>query len=267
MITSNTQGGHSLANALKAALLPLLVSGAAVLSACSGSGGEEQTAVASCDSISDIQSYRYTINLKLRSPAFSAAGPTATPASLSAFSNALQALFSDLKLDGAFKAPDRTQALLKFQGGELELREIGDESWIRVGSTWQVQDPAEGATTLTPDVVCRDIVDEIIPSLSEMESTRESVNGLDTERYTLDEANLEQLPALLGTGSDVNLPNKYAVDIWLARTGRFPMRLNVAAEDVDDLGRPIGLTLFMEFRDINDSGITVEPPTLSQTSR
>jgi hypothetical protein len=92
------------------------------------------------------------------------------------------------------------------------------------------------------------------------------VNGLDTDRFRLDEANLQQLPKLLA-GSDVNLPDKYAVDVWLARKGRFPMRLNVAAEDVDELGRPIGLTLFMEFRDINDSGITVEAPALSQTSR
>jgi hypothetical protein len=267
VITFKNRGGRLQANALKAALLLLLVSCAAVLSACQGGGDEEQTSVASCDSISDIQSYRYTINLKLRSPAFSTVGPTTTPAPLTAFADALQALFSDLKLDGAFKAPDRTQVLLKFQGGDLELREIGDDSWIRVGSTWRVQDPAEGATTLTPDVLCRDIVDEIVPSLSEIESSRETVNGLDTDRYKLDEANLKQLPALLGTGSDVNLPNNYSVDVWLARKGRFPVRLNVAAEDVDDLGRPIGLTLFMEFRDINDSGITVEPPTLSQTSR
>ena len=158
-------------------------------------------------------------------------------------------------------------AVMHEQRRQVQLREIGDDSWIRVGSTWRVQDPAEGATTLTPDVLCRDIVDEIVPSLSEMESSRETVNGQDTDRYKLDEANLKQLPPLLGTGSDVNLPDKYAVDVWLARKGRFPVRLNVAAEDVDDLGRPIGLTLFMEFRDINDSGITVEPPTLSQTSR
>jgi hypothetical protein len=240
---------------------------AAVLSACGGGGEEEQQDVASCDSISDIQSYRYTINLKLRSPAFSAAGPTTTPAPLTAFANALQALFSDLKLDGAFKAPDRTQALLKFQGGELELREIGEDSWIRIGSDWQVQDQAEGANTLTPAVLCRDIVDEITPSLANAESSKESVNGVDADRYQLDEADLERLPELLGTGSEMDLPNKYAVDVWLARKGRFPVRLNVGAEDVDELGRPIGLTLFMEFRDINDSGITVEPPTLSQTSR
>jgi hypothetical protein len=244
---------------LKSALLSLAVFCAAALAACGGGGGEEQ-AVASCDSISDIESYRYTINLKLKSPAFERPGPTSTPAPLTAFADALAALFADLKLDGAYKAPDRTQALLKFQGGELELREIGRQSWIRIGTEWREQNPAEGGATLTPDVVCRDIVNEILPSLENAESTREDVNGVDAERYALDQAHLSQLPELLGTGSAEDLPDKYAVEVWLARDGRFPVRLNVAAEDTDNLGRPIGLTLFMEFRDINDSGITVEPP-------
>lgn len=251
---------------MKAILLLSLVCCAAALSACQGAGDEEQS-VASCDSISDIQSYRYTINLKLRSPAFSAGGPTATPTSLTVFANKLQALFADLKLDGAFKAPDRTQALLKFQGGELELREIGGKSWIRIGSDWKEQDPSEGAGTLTPEVVCHDILDKITPSLEDADSSKETVNGVDTDRYQLDEANLRQLPELLGAGSDANLPDKYAVGVWIAREGRFPVRLNVASEGTDDQGQPIGLTLFMEFRDINDAGITVEPPALSQTSR
>jgi hypothetical protein len=254
------------AYALKAASLLLLLC-AALLAACGGGGEGGDEAAASCDSISDIKSYRYTVNLKLRSPAFATTGPAATPAPLTAFGDALQALFSDLKLDGAYKAPDRTQALLKFQGGELELREIGDSSWIRIGANWREQDPAEGANTLTPDVLCRDILGEISPSLSKADPSRETVNGIDSDYYQLDEADLKQLPDLLGTGSEASLPDKYAVGVWVARDGRFPMRLNVAAEDVDNQGRPVGLTLFMEFRDVNDSGITVEPPALSQTSR
>jgi hypothetical protein len=267
VITSNYRKARPRADALKAVLALLLVCSAAVLSACGGGGADEGQAVASCDSISEIKSYRYTVNLKLRSPAFSTTGPAGTPAPLTAFADALQALFSDLKLDGAYKAPDRTQALLKFQGGDLELLQIGDSSWIRIGDNWREQDPADGANTLTPQILCRDIVDEITPSLSTTEPNRETINSVDTDRYELNEANLKQLPELFAAGSQASLPNEYAVSVWLAREGRFPVRLNVSAEDVDDLGRPIGLTLFMEFRDINDSGITVEPPTLSQTSR
>jgi hypothetical protein len=244
---------------LKAAITGLIVCCAAALAACGGNGDEDE-AVASCESISDIESYRYTINLKLRSSAFARPAPASTEAPLTAFADALAALFSDLKLDGAYKAPDRTQALLKFQGGELELREIGRQAWMRIGADWREQDPAEGGVTLTPAVVCRDIVTSISPSLEDADSTREEVNGIDTDRYQLDQTSLEQLPELLGTGSEADLPDKYAVDVWLARDGRFPVRLSLGSEDTDDLGRPIGLTLFMEFRDINDAGIAIEPP-------
>src|SRR3972149_9453798 len=102
------------AEPLRAAFaVSLLILATAALTACGGGGGAEGEVAASCDSISEIQSYRYTINLKLDSPAFDqspAQGVTSsgTPAPpLSAFAEALEALFSDLKLEGAYRAPDR----------------------------------------------------------------------------------------------------------------------------------------------------------------
>ncbi len=253
---------------MRIAITSALLTLAAVLTACGGDGGAEGEITASCDSIRDIQSYRYTINLKLETPAFDNAGPSATPASpLSAFADALQALFSDLKLNGAFRAPDRTQAVLRFQDEELELRQVGGKSWIRVENTWREQDPEEEATTLTPEVVCRDIVDEITPSLAGADSERDTVNGIEADHYQLNETDLKRLPDLLGTRAETDLPEKFRVDVWLAREGRFPVRLDVGAEDEDDQGNPIGLSLFMEFRDLNDPGITVEPPVLPSPSR
>lgn len=249
---------------MRISLLPtVLTLLAALLSACGGDGGAEGQVTASCDSIRDIQSYRYTINLKLETPAFENGGPSATPASpLSAFADALQALFSDLKLDGAFTAPDRTQAVLRFEDEEVELREVGGRSWIRVEDTWREQGPEEEAITLTPEVVCRDIVDEIAPSLAGAESEREEVNGVEADRYQLTETDLTRLPDLLGPRAGTDLPDQFRVEVWLAREGRFPVRLNVGAEDEDDQGNPIRLSLFMEFRDLNDPGITVEPPVV-----
>jgi hypothetical protein len=237
---------------------------ATLLSACGGGGGRgEAQAAASCDSIQQIQSYRYTINLKLQSPAFQTPSSPATPPSpLGAFADPLQALFSDLKLEGAFRAPDRTQAVLRFRGESLELREVGGRSWIAVGSTWREQKPGEEATALTPGVVCKDIVDEITPSLADADSNRETVNSVDSDHYQLNETDLKRLPELLGTDPQAELPDKYQVDVWLAREGRFPVRLQIGAEDKDEQGNPLSLSLFMEFRDLNDPGITVEPPVL-----
>ena len=254
------------AEPLRAAFaVSLLILATAALTACGGGGGAGGQAAASCDSISEIQSYRYTINLKLDSPAFQPGASTATPAApLSAFADALEALFSDLKLEGAFLAPDKTQAVLRFKDEELELREVGARSWIRVGSNWEEQDPAaDEDTILTPDVVCRDIVHEIAPSLANSESERETINGIETDHYRLDKADIKRLPELLGAGPETELPDRFQVDVWLAREGRFPVRLDIGAEDTDEQGNPIGLSLYMEFRDLNDPGISIEPPVLS----
>jgi len=261
-----TKVGSHRAVTLRAAFavsFPILA--AAALAACGGGGGAEGQAAASCDSISEIQSYRYTINLKLDSPAFQPSASTATPAApLSAFADALEALFSDLKLEGAFLAPDKTQAVLRFKDEELELREVGARSWIRVGNNWEEQDAAaDEDTILTPDVVCRDIVHEIAPSLDNSESERETINSIATDHYRLDKADIKRLPELLGAGPETELPDRFQVDVWLAREGRFPVRLDIGAEDTDEQGNPIGLSLYMEFRDLNDPGISIEPPVLS----
>lgn len=238
--------------------------------ACGGvDGGAEGEAAASCESISEIESYRYSINLKLNSPAFDPSAAQGSPSAgtpappLSAFAQSLEALFSDLKLEGAFRAPDRTQVVLRFKGEELELREVGGTSWIRVGTNWHQQDPTQKETILTPNVVCKDIVEEIAPSLAEVEGKRETVNNIDTDHYQLDKADIKRLPELFGAGPETDLPEKFQVDVWLARDGRFPVRLDIGAEDTDEQGNPIGLSLFMEFRDLNDPGIAVEPPAVS----
>jgi hypothetical protein len=254
----------SLRPLLAASLLTLC---AALGAGCAGFGGvHERVAAPSCDSIAEIQSYRYTINLKLDSPAFEAAASTATPAPpVSAFADALEALFSDLKLDGAFLAPDRTQAVLRFKGGELELREVGGRSWMRVQGVWQELTASDEDTILTPEVVCRDIVDEIAPTLDDVEPERATVSNIETDLYQLDKADITRLPELLGAGTELDVPEKFQVDLWLAREGRFPVRLNIGAEDTDEQGHPIGLSLFMEFRDLNDPGISIEPPAVSSS--
>jgi hypothetical protein len=145
----------------------------------------------------------------------------------------------------------------------LELREVGDQSWIRVGAAWHQQDPTQDETILTPDVVCKDIVEEIAPSLGEVDAQRETVNNVDTDHFRLDKADVKRLPELLGAGPETDLPDKFQVDVWLARDGRFPVRLDIGAQDTDEQGNPIGLSLFMEFRDLNDPGIAIEPPVVS----
>ncbi len=242
-----------------------LTLGLLVIAACGGGkdkagSGENGGPLASCESIADIDSYRYTISLKLQSPAFQAT-PQGTPDVLGNFAEALTALFADMKLEGAYVAPDRTQVVLHFEDEELELRTVGDKSWVRVGTTWQEQgSPPEPGALLTPRSVCEDTVKEVAASLKGLPAERATVNGVDADHYHLDEADLERLPALLGTGKDAQLPQRFQVDLWLARDGQWPVRLRIAAADANGEGQATGLELFMEFQDIDDPSIKIEPP-------
>ena len=237
---------------------------AIVLAACGGGGGGGGPS-ASCDSIRKIDSYRYSVSLKLDAPSSppspdaGATSPAAAP--LSDLADALTALFSDFTLEGAYVAPDRSQAILHFQDEELEVRSIGGQSWLRIGNTWQEEEPMDGKL-LTPEVICEDIVAEVIGSLGRADSEGETVNGTLADHYHLDEAQLRQLPDLLGT----DLPERYALDLWLAKQGTWPVRLRIESSDVNEMGQPLGFALTMDVRDVGDRGISVEPPVIAAAS-
>jgi hypothetical protein len=234
----------------------------------SGNGAEstQLTAVqASCDAIQDIQSYRYFISLKLDAPAADEPVETATPNALSDFASVLNDLFRDMQLDGSYLAPDRSQVSLRSGGSEeIEVRTIGDQSWIRVGATWQEQPAPPGDDVLlTPASVCRDIVKDLAPSLPAASGEAISIEGIDTVHYRLERADLLGLPELLGRSGQEGLPTEFGVDVWLEREQGWPVRLEVAASDTDEQGRPVSLELFMSFSDINSDEIEIEPPPVS----
>lgn len=240
--------------------LTLLFAGLILFASCGGGGGTErgQAAVAvSCDAIGKLESYRYTVKLSLERPEATAqgGGETPSPAPLTALADALQNLFSDFTLDGAFIAPDRSQAILRFEREELELRLIDKNSWLRVGATWQ-QEESGDIGLMTPVAVCRDVVTEIAPSLGSVDPTEEVVNGVLSSHYRLDETQLQRLPEVLGE----SLPEHYVVNVWLAQKGRWPVSLDIESADVNEMGQPLGFSFAMSIRDVGDRGISIEPP-------
>jgi hypothetical protein len=231
---------------------------ALIMWACGGSGLQ-----ASCAAIQDIDSYRYSISLRLQSEAFQQPAE-ATPSPLGEFAETLTSLLSDMQLEGSFVAPDRSQALLRFQDEELELRTIGDQSWIRIGDIWQEQAPTpDEDVLLTPASVCMDLVEDLAPSLAAVPGEEAMVNEIETFHYRLDKADLKGFPVLLGRSGEEGLPREFGVDVWLERNDGWPVRLEIVASDTDEEGQPISLELFMEFSDIDDPTIEIEPPPVS----
>jgi hypothetical protein len=236
----------------------------AVLAACGGrqdaSVGERAVQNESCRSIKEIGSYRYSLSLKvdLREPAGQGVDGATPSAPLSAFADALTALFSDFTLEGAYIPPDRAQAILRFKNEEIELRAIGDITWVRVGTTWTAEETTD-AQLLTPVVVCESIVSKILPALSRSSATPQTLRGVQTLHYQLQEGDIEGFAEVLG-GS---LPERYTVNLWLAAEGNWPVQLEIQSQAPEGDEISTSFELSMAIRDLNDTGIRIEPPVVA----
>ncbi len=233
-----------------------LLIAAAAIAGCGGGGSsqDQPPVVASCRNLEELASYRYSIDIKINVPAPDSSAQATPGSPLSAFSGTLNALLSDFTIDGAHLAPDRTDAKLRFEQDEIELRAIGDQAWKRLGDKWQQEDdPGVETELLTPTVVCEDRVETLAPLFEGVDSSRETVNGVEADHYHLDETNI-----VLPTSVAAVVPQGYRVDMWLAHDGRWPVRLEIEAPATDE-------HLFMDLRDINDRGISIEPPVISSS--
>jgi hypothetical protein len=184
-------------------------------------------------------------------PAADTSAPAGTPAPLAAFAEALAQLFSDFSLEGAYVAPDRTQAVLNFQDDELELRIIGDEAWVRTGDTWQ-PDETSAEDVLTPLVLCNEVISEIRASLRPVESDAVDVNGLQAHHYELDPEATQDLPSLLGQ----DISGGYTVELWLAEEGGWPAQFIVESSN----GGAPAFRLVMSVYDVGDEEIEIVEP-------
>jgi hypothetical protein len=218
----------------------------------------------SCNALSNLDAYRYRVTVKFLSPtATPTPSPEASPDSaetpgsepLSAYIQALSALFADFTLEGAYLSPDRSQSILRFENEELELRAVEDEAWVRVGNSWQ-RETSGDAELLTPVVICEEIVLKIAPLLTAADSTKITLNGIETRHYHLTQADLAALGPLAGTQPGT----EYEVDLWLADSAHFPMQLRIVSAQPSDPAGVNSYQLFMEIRDINDRGIRIERP-------
>ncbi len=223
------------------------------------------TVQTSCDAIDDIQSYRYVFEIKRDLPEETEPPDDVTPNPLSSITEGIRELFRDSQWEGAFVAPDRSETLVRSGGEELELRTIGDKSWIRVGATWQEQEPPSNNVLPALASLCADMVEELAPSLGAVTGEADVVNGIETVHYRLSEADLKELPELLGSSGEEGLPIEFDMDVWLERNDGWPVRLQITASDRDEEGRPISEEWFIEFSDIDDPNIEIEPPPVSPT--
>jgi len=170
-----------------------------------------------------------------------------------------------LDLEGAFIAPDRSQTHVNARVGDIELEEesisVGGQTWVKTGDNWVEGEPQLQLGDFSPG----SLLEELGPDdLRLLKPSKETINGVDSLRYNIDQADVEtlrSLGALLGQdGSLENLPEEFNVDLWLAEDGGWPVRVTMAARGVMDSGNEMSLDFSMDVTDVNDPGIEIEPP-------
>lgn len=253
------------------ALATVTLAALSFLAACGGTGAQLQatptptptpqpTVAVYCGAIQDITSYRYVLRLNLNLPELPPAQASPQDDVFGAFGAMLFGLLSDIQIEGAYVAPDRSQAILRLQDQEVEVRTIGGQSWVRLGDVWQEETTPAGEVLLSPQTVCDEIVPDLGKALQPLPWTAATLNGVATRQYHLEETDLPRLAGVLGAEEEDTLPEQFVVDIWLAEEGQWPVKLHLLASGSEGEGQMASLELFLEFRDINSPDIEIEPP-------
>jgi len=252
-----------------AALLMLLA--ASLLVACGGGGKEEEaasdkapeaaaTAAATpeegaagvtsgpAEAFAELESYRVKMSLIMEGTTAEAPGTLA------------------LDLEGAFVAPDRSQIHVSARLDDLQLEEdsitVGEQTWVKTGDNWVEGEPEFQLGDFSPGSFLEELGPE---QLRLLKPSNETVNGVDSLRYDIDQADVEtlrSLGALLGQdGGLEDLPEEFNLGLWLAEDGGWPVRVTVTARGVADGGEELSIDLSMDVTDVNDPDIEIEPPS------
>ena len=229
----------------------------------SPSGGGSSAQAVGCEFPSDIKSFRFEMTLKANLPTTPEAETPESEEPLGDFLGALTGLMGDMKMEGAVIAPDRSSMEMTVGGHEFgSFVQIGSQSWAKVAglTDWKEEPASEGSEFLfSPMDFCETAEEDLSSALSGLEGERETVNGIETVHYNLDQADLAFLGDFLGGTED--LPDEFNMDIWLAEDGDWPVRMTFAASGEDDEGQDLSFEISIEFKDFNDSSINIEPPT------
>lgn len=242
------------------------------LAAACGGGGEEESptppptgedgAVASCQALQNLKSYRYTVNLELEStepPETPPAVPPTATGTVAPESPAPRRFTYDI--DASFVAPDRSEAVITAGlQAPFTMIAIGDDVWAQVGANWRPA-PEQTGIPYKPSDICQAVLPDL--DLSQVEPQEEKVNDVDSLFYTFSQASLpESMANIFGPGSDMDILIKTLdVELWLAEKDERPVRLDISGGGVYADGAELLLHLSMDIRDANSDDIRVEPPS------
>lgn len=234
-----------------------------VAAGCNGGSDEPPAPLASP---SELDSFRYALTATVEGGA-GALGGGAPGVDIS--------LNVTIEASGAVVAPDRQQSTIKADLGflsiNLESISIGDQSWTREpGGGWADASGGGGLGDLGLDVTPADIfgvedeegLQELRDLLADREFESEKINEIDTVRYTLTRADLEDRVGATGTAqdlADLEDLDEFEAAIWLERSTGYPVRFVLDAAGTVE-GDETTIHLELNLTDLNDDSIEIEAP-------
>jgi hypothetical protein len=226
------------------------------------SGGGSSAQAVGCEFPSDIKSFRFEMTMKANLPTTPEAETPESEEPLGDFLGALSGLMGDMKMEGAVIAPDRSSMVMTVGGHEFgSFVQIGSQQWMKVAglTDWTEEPASDEGFLFSPMDFCETAEEDLSSELSGLEGEEETVNGIETVHYHLDQADLTFFQEFLGGTED--LPSEFNMDVWLAKDGEWPVRMSFEASGEDDEGQSLSFEVSVEFKDFNDSSIEIEPPT------
>jgi hypothetical protein len=247
------------------------------LAAACGGGGEEgsptppptgtpsptgqDSALAPCQALQNLKTYRYTVNLDLESTEPTetppAAPPTATGTAIPESPAPRQ--FTYL-IDASFVAPDRTEAVITAGSqAPLTMIAIGDQVWVQLAGNWRPT-PEQPGVPYMPSDICQAILPDL--DLSQVEPQEEQVNDVKSLSYTFSQVSSpESMAKIFGAGSDMDILIKTLdVKLSLAEKDGWPVHLDISGSGLYADGGELRVHLSIDVRDANSGDIQVEPP-------
>jgi hypothetical protein len=203
-----------------------------------------ETSAPTVDPFADLQSYHYQMQMT---------GDGAT----------------SVTIKGSVKAPDSIAMDFYLSDSDTAVNSmviIGTQAWTKnsVSGQWETVDIAEAQgeiSGLLPKDFWGDFPIDKITGVSS-DQGEETVNGVKTHHYQISEADADtmaKLAEIFGGADQGTQPDKFAMDLWRASDGGWPVKATISAT------YPAGsevtqASVSWEVSDVNSSAVSVQPP-------
>lgn len=201
--------------------------------------------------LEELDSYRYRVEFKIQGAAEAAEGEIG------------------FTQEGAFVAPDRSQAKCTGSFGPIQMEEevitIGETTYVKSSgsASFAEGEPTFCTSTYSPEELGGTFI--TAQDIQGLKGEKEEVNGVDAIHFSIDRAAVEEILGLARAfGAEATeleqLPEDLAfnIDVWVAEDGGWPVKQLFEFSGTEE-GREMSFRLEANVTDVN-SDIEIEAP-------